>query len=388
MSGLELAYADEACWSALSDAQLLAAMARFEAALARASAAAGLISSADAEAIARACADARFDAAAIGRSARDAGTLVVPFLEQLRAQVSAVSPAAAKALHQGATTQDVVDTALALCARSASGRILALSERLGAATAHLARTHAATPCMARTLLQPALAVTFGWKAAVWLSGLARCHAAFRSAAADAAVLQFGGPEGTLRSFGEKAGTVEAALARELGLAVPAAPWHGTRDVVARLGSEAALLAGAAGKIARDVALLMQPEIGELAEPAAPGRGGSSSMPHKRNPAGSLLALEAALRAPGLAAILLGQLTPELDRGLGQWQSQWLTLRELLAACASALAAMEPVLQGLEVRAEAMRAHVARAGTDSTPSAAGAQTIERVLAAWARALSAP
>jgi 3-carboxy-cis,cis-muconate cycloisomerase len=222
-------------------------------------------------------------------------------------------------------------------------------------------------------------VTFGWKAAVWLSGIARSHEGFGRAAAAANVLQFGGPEGALSALGSKATAVEAALARELGLQVATIPWHSARDGIARLGAEAAILAGAAGKIGRDVSLLMQPEIGELAEPAAPGRGGSSSMPHKRNPAGSLLALEAALRAPGLAGILLGQLTPELERGLGHWQSQWMTLRELLGAAASGLAAVGEVLEGLEVREEKMRQDLPAPGDDSALRA----MIERSLADWAK-----
>src|SRR5262249_28944715 len=153
----------------------------------------------------------------------------------------------------------------------------------------------------------ALPVPFGYKAAIWLSTLARALPAFRRSLEGACVLQFGGSTGTLSSFGEHATTVETALARELGLPLPSAPWHSARDGLARLGAEAAILAGAAGKIARDVSLLMQPEVGEAAE-ATPG--GSSSMAHKRNPSRSLLALEAALRAPGLAATLLAQLTPE------------------------------------------------------------------------------
>lgn len=384
MPGLQLTYLDEACAAALSDESLLAAMARFEAALARASASAGVLEKGEAELIAGACEAARFDARAIAVEARSAGTLVVPFLAQLRPQVAVASKEAAASLHQGATSQDVVDTALVLCLRPAAQRVAALSAALGDAAAALAKRHASTPCMARTLLQPALPVTFGWKAAVWLSAIARSHSAFKAASNAAQVLQFGGPEGTLGAFGSKALEVEAALATELKLEVAAAPWHGARDLVARVGCEAAILSGAAGKVARDVALLMQPEIGEVSEPAAPGRGGSSSMPHKRNPAGSLLALEAALRAPGLASTLLAQLTPELDRGLGQWQSQWLTLRELLASTASALAAMEEVLRGLEVDAQAMQAHVQRAKVAPQGSTAGARMIARALEAWQRA----
>jgi len=343
----------------LSDRRLLAAMARFEAALARASARAGLLPAADADVIAGVCERAEFDAAALARAARTAGTLAIPFVQQLTAQVAAVSQDAARHVHFGATSQDVIDSAAALCLKPACDRLLALATRAGDAAAQLAGRHARTPIAARTLLQPALPVPFGWKAAVWLSVLTRCRSHLRAAAAEACVLQFGGAAGTLSAFGDQGDEIGAAIAAELGLPLPALPWHSMRDGFARLGAEAAILAGAAGKIGRDVSLLMQPEIGEVAEPAGAGRGGSSSLPHKRNPADSLLALEAALRAPGLAATLLAQLTPEHERGLGQWQSQWFTLRELLGATASGLAAMGEVLAGLEVDASAMRRNLER-----------------------------
>ena len=200
---------------------------------------------------------------------------------------------------------------------------------------------------------------FGWKAAVWLSLIARAYASFRRAAQELAVLQFGGAAGTLAAFGATGDAVATRLASELGLQKPAITWHSARDAFARFGAEAAILTGAAGKVARDVSLLMQPEIGEAFEPALAGRGGSSALPHKRNPAASLLALEAALRAPALAATLLSQLTPEHERGLGHWQAQWFTLKSLVGAAASATAAMAETLEGLEVRSQAMAANLER-----------------------------
>ncbi len=382
MAGLELIFADEQCAQALSDERLLAAMARFEGALAIASARAGLLPQEDAQIIARVCDTARFDAAALARAARRDGTLAIPFVKALRAQVAAVSSRAAQHLHAGATSQDVMDTAMVLCLRAAAQRVDSLALRLGDAAAALARRHVDTPSAARTLLQPALPMPFGFKAAVWLSMLVRSVRGFRSATDGACVLQFGGPAGTLSGYGGQAAAVEAALARELDLAPGPAPWHSARDALARFGAEAAILAGAAGKIARDVALLMQPEVGEAAE-AAPG--GSSSMPHKRNPAGSLLALEASNRAPGLAATLLAQLTPEHERGLGQWQSQWFTLRELVCAASSALAAMAEVLERLEVNAEAMRANLERSAIPAAELQRGfglaPAMIARVLDLW-------
>ena len=361
MSRLQHAFWDEACAESLSDENLLGAMARFEGALARACATAGLFPENDAKVIADVAKRAKFDAAQLARDARIAGALTIPFVKHLTEQVAAVSPEAAKYVHLGATSQDVIDTGAVLCLAPACARVLQLSRKLGDAAAALARRHAKTPIAARTLLQPAVPVTFGWKAAVWLSMLGRSHARFADVAREACLLQFGGAGGTLSAYGGKGGGVAVALAAGLGLERAAITWHSARDGFARLGAEAAILAGAAGKIARDVSLLMQPEVGEVAEPTAAGRGGSSAMPHKRNPVLSLSALEAAQRVPMLAATLLAQLGPEHERGLGQWQSQWLTLRDLLSSAAGGLAAMVEALEGLEVDAKAMRANLERSG---------------------------
>ena len=333
-------------------------MARFEAALARAGAAHGFFDSAHAQIICEVAERASFDAAALARAARQAGTLAIAFVKALTGQVSRASPQAARYVHFGATSQDGMDSAAALCLKEAAARIEELARALGDALAGLVRRHGATPMLARTLLQPAAPVPFGWKAAMWLAPLARALPHFQVALADACVLQFGGASGTLSAFGERGGAVAAALARELGLA-RRVTWHSARDSFARYGAEAAILIGLSAKIGRDVALLMQAEVAELAEPAGDGRGGSSSMPHKRNPAFSMLALEAARRAPSLAATLLNQLDGEHERGVGQWQSQWLTLRELTNAAASALAAMLEVVQGMQVNEAAMRANIER-----------------------------
>jgi 3-carboxy-cis,cis-muconate cycloisomerase len=376
---LELLFADEACAGLLSDEKLLAAMARFESALARASA-----PPEHAETIRRVCERAQFDAAVLAREGRS-GTLAIPFVKQLTAQVAAVSPEAARHVHAGATSQDVIDTAVVLCLKPACARVGQLTTQLGDAAAALAQRHARTPTVARTLLQPALAVTFGWKAAVWLSMLGRSLAGVRSAAAGACILQFGGPSGTLASFGARGEAVMRTLAAELELPPSLVPWHSARDRFARLGAELAILAGAAGKIGRDVSLLMQQEVGEAAEAAKAGRGGSSSMPHKRNPALSMLALDAAQRAPGLAATLLAQLTPEHERGLGQWQSQWFTLRELVCAAASGTAAMAEALADLEVDEPAMQANLASLLEDQPQDAFGSAgaMIESALEEWMR-----
>lgn len=193
---------------------------------------------------------------------------------------------------------------------------------------------------------------------MWLAPLARSLPHYRRAAREAATLQFGGATGTLSSLGDKGEAIAAAMARELGLS-KAVTWHSSRDAFARLGAETAILAGITAKIAGDISLAMQAEVAELGEPAAPGRGGSSAMPHKRNPAASLLALEAGRRAPGLASTLLNQLQAEHERGIGQWQSQFITLRELVRAGASALASMVEVVSGLQVSEQAMRENLDR-----------------------------
>jgi len=359
MSALQYAFWDDTCAGALADARLLAAMARFEGALARACVGAGFVPAEAADIIAKVAAGASFDADEIGRAARRSATLAIPFVKSLTGQVAAVSADAARYVHFGATSQDVVDTAVVLCLGPASERVLSLAKRAGDAAAALARRHAKTPMLARTLLQPAVPISFGWKAAVWLSGIAHACTGFSAAAEQARRLQFGGAGGTLSSYGTQGDAVAGALAAELGLARASITWHGVRDGFARLGAETAILAGAAGKIARDVSLLMQPEIGELAEPSGAGRGGSSAMPHKRNPVGCMIALEAAQRAPHLAAVLLSQLAPEHERGLGHWQGQWFTLRDLLCGTAGALAAIAEVLEGLVVDERAMRANLDR-----------------------------
>ena len=359
MSELQHAFWDETCARAFGDEKLLAAMARFEGALALACARAGIVPEAAARTIADVAAGASFDASALAPAARRAGTLAIPFVKQFTEKVAAISPEAARYVHFGATSQDVIDTGVVLCLGAATERLLALSRQIGDAAARMAKRYARTPTVARTLLQPAVPVPFGWKAAVWLSLLTRSRAHFQSAAREACVLQFGGAGGTLSAYAGKGDAIAQALATELGLARPPVTWHSARDGFARLGSEAAILTGAAGKIARDVSLLMQPEVGEAAESAAEGRGGSSAMPHKRNPVGCLTALEAAQRAPGLAATLLAQLTPEHERGLGQWQGQWFTLRDILCGAGSGLAAMAEVLDGLQIDEQAMRANLER-----------------------------
>jgi 3-carboxy-cis,cis-muconate cycloisomerase len=351
----------DAVASAWRDAALLAAHARFEAALALAQAECGLVPAQAARSIAATCvriaedpAAAGLDAGLLASAARDAGTLAIPFVRALTAAVAAGDPEAARWVHLGATSQDLADTTLALQAAAARGPLLERLQQAGDALAALADAHRATMMVGRTLLQPATPIPFGWKAAGWLAPLTRSRVRLSQAFDDACVLQFGGASGTRAALGGRGDAVAAAMASRLGLADPASSWHGARDGVARLGAELALLAGAMARIGRDLSLLMQAEVGEAFEPSGDGRGGSSAMPHKRNPVGSMLALQAGLRAPGMAATLLGQQAGEHERGLGTWQADAWTLGALFDAAGSAVDAIATVLPGLRIDANAMR----------------------------------
>ena len=363
-------FASEPVSRHFSDTALIAAMGRFEAALAQAQASAGLVPLAAAEHIAQVCAglgeaalqaDSPFGAGHLAAAARRAGTLAIPFVQALTAQVAARSPDAARWVHYGATSQDVIDTALALAVAGAGKALLEPLTRTGDALAGLADAHRALPMAGRTLLQQATPVSFGWKAACWLDPLSRARASLAGALAQASVLQFGGASGVRGALGGHGGPLAATLAARLGLADPGISWHGSRDRIARLGAELALVAGGMARIGRDLALLMQTEVGEAFEPGGEGRGGSSAMPHKRNPVAAMLALQAGLRAPGLAATLLAAQAGEHERGLGTWQSDWWTLGALFECAGSASEAIAEALQGLRVAPQAMADNLERAG---------------------------
>lgn len=342
---------------AFGDQALLRAALAFERELAAAQAAEGLLSAADAQAIAEAC-EVLPDIEALAAAAAHAGTLAIPLVAELRRRLSGTS-AAAK-VHLGATSQDVADTALVLQGRAGLGLITRDTRRLTAALAAIAETHAATPMLGRTLLQPARPITFGLKVAGWLLGV---DAALRRLSRDAdtaLALQFGGASGTLDGLGGRAAAVSRRLAAQLGLAEPLLPWHARRDGIAGLASALAILVGALGKMAGDVALLAQVEVAEVFEPRAEGRGGSSAMAHKRNPTGCQIARSAALRAPHLAATILAALPQEHERGLGGWQTEGPVLADLFCVTHGALAAMAAVAEGLEIHADRMAANLAAA----------------------------
>jgi len=337
-----------------SDAAMLSAMLRFEAALARVEAALGVIPAAAADAIARAADPASFDPATIARAARTSGTITQPLVETLMARVRALDERAATFVHWGATSQDVSDTALVMCLARAAAVLSADHARLTAGLRRLSDEHAGTVMLARTLMQPAPPITFGLKVAGWYGAVTRTGARVGETFRDASVLQFGGASGTLAALGPQGPTIAAGLSRELDLQLPEAPWHSHHDRLAAVAASCGVYAGVLGKIARDVALLMQFEVAEASEPG----GGSSTMPHKRNPAGCAVVLAAAARVPGLVASVLGGLVQEHERGLGNWHAEATTIASIVQATGSALSAMIEVIEGLHVDAARMRANIA------------------------------
>jgi 3-carboxy-cis,cis-muconate cycloisomerase len=357
--------------AAFGDESLLDAALRFEAALARAEEAEGLISEAEAEVIADACTAEGIDCAALAEAAAHAGTLAIPLVALLRKR------GAAK-LHLGATSQDLADTALMLQAKQGVALITRDLKALADAAVRLAAAHADTKMLGRTLLQGALPITFGLKAANWALGIDAALARLEREAAGALALQFGGAAGTLAGLQGRALAVAERMAADLGLACPPMPWQARRDGVAGLAAALAIVTGAVGKIARDVALLAQGEVAETFEPRVAGRGGSSAMAHKRNPTGCQVALSAALRTPGLAATIFAAMPQEHERGLGGWQAEAPVLAELFCLAHGAVLAMLTVVAGLDVDTQAMAANLAAAnvGDDAGESSA---LVARVLA---------
>ncbi len=354
----ERTLATAAIEAVFSDAQIVAGMLAFEAALAEAEAAEGVIPSGAAAAIVAACRVEEFDIEAIVAEARRAGALAIPLVLHLKARVAVGNAEAARFVHHGSTSQDAIDTAMVLATRQALILIEADLDRLVESLLALARTHLATPMLARTLMQPAQVASFGLEVTSWVAPLVRTRERLRQAARSALQLQLGGAVGTLALLGDKGSSVARRVGERLGLAVPAGAWHTQRDDWVALGCTIALLCGCLGKIGRDLALLAQAEVGEVAEPRAAGRGTSSAMPHKRNPVAAMVAIAAATRAPQLAATLLASMPQEHQRGLGHWQAELASWPALfMAAHGAARALADACVAGLEVDAVRMRANI-------------------------------
>ncbi|GII66276.1 3-carboxy-cis,cis-muconate cycloisomerase [Sphaerisporangium krabiense] len=359
-----------------SDEAFLRGMLDAEAALARAQAGLGLVPAPAAEAIGRLCEKIEPDVVEVARRARGAGNPLVPLLADLRA---AADPSISRYIHRGATSQDIVDTAAMLVAARAREIVLRDLDRVLGALAGLAAAHRDTPMAGRTLGQHAVPITFGLKAAGWLLGVLEARTALREARTPA---QLGGAAGTLEGLGP-AGLIDA-FAAELGLAPAVLPWHTRRTPVTALGAALAAVTGALGKIAQDVVLLAQNEVGEVAEPSAPGRGGSSAMAHKRNPVLSIMIRSAAAQAPALTAILHScAATAEHERPAGGWHAEWQPLRECLRLAGGAAETAAELCEGLEVFPARMRENLETTGELSGGLGASADLVERALEAYRR-----
>lgn len=338
----------------LSDTAMLQRMLDVEAALARAEAAAGVIPKAAAAPIAAACQARRFDIAALGIAAGQAGNIAIPLVKALTAAVAKRDPEAARFVHWGATSQDIIDTATVLALRKATELLAHDLARASEGFISLAKKNRNSVMAGRTWLQHALPITFGLKAAGYAASLARARARILAAVDEASVLQFGGASGTLAALHTRGAAVARGLGKALALTVPPAPWHGHSDRVASAASAVAIAIGECAKIARDVSLLMQTEVGEVSEPAGTGRGGSSTMPQKRNPALSAQILAAGNLAPGMLSSLLSGLVHEHERGTGGWQASWFALPQLLLVASGAFERTAEIATGLEVDKARMR----------------------------------
>lgn len=344
-----------AVWSMRQSVQ---SMLDVEAALARACAAHGVIPQQAVAPIVATCDVARIDIPALVASTATAGNLAIPLVRQLTARVAATDPDAAKYVHWGATSQDIIDTAVVLQLGAALALLEPALARLGEVLARQAVRHRDTPMIGRTWLQQALPITLGLKFAQWLDGVGRHRARLAQIRVRCLALQFGGAAGTLASLRERGGDVAATLAADLGLTLPDVPWHTQRDRIVEAGAGFGMLIGSLGKIARDISLHMQTEVGELAEPAAAGKGGSSTMPHKRNPVGCAAALSAAMRAPHLVGMLFGGMVQEHERALGGWQAEWEALPELARLAGGALAQITAIVTDIEVDTDRLARNLA------------------------------
>jgi len=356
------------------DAAFVRHMLEFEGALARAEAAAGTIPAAAAEAISRICRDAELDIAALADAAAIAGNCAIPLVGMLTAEVARTDPHAARYVHWGATSQDVIDTATMLQLRAAIDAVADDLDRAVAGFARQAEQHRHTMMAARTWLQHAAPMPLGLKLAGYAAALQRSRARLARLRGETLALQFGGAAGTLAALGDRGLRIAERLATELSLPLPDAPWHTHRDRIAEAASAFAILAGACGKIARDISLLMQTDVSEAFEPAGEGRGGSSTLPHKRNPVAAATALAAAAMAPGLTATIFAAQVQDHERGAGPWHAEWPTLPTLLLVTSGAVAAIAGIAEGLEVDAARMRANL-----DATHGLVMAEAVAMALA---------
>ncbi|WP_137821569.1 3-carboxy-cis,cis-muconate cycloisomerase [Pseudomonas sp. D(2018)] len=337
-----------------SDRGRVQGMLDFEAALARAEASVGLIPGDSVAPIEAACSAELYDYSALALAITTAGNSAIPLVKALGKRVAAQSTEAERFVHLGATSQDAMDSGLVLQLRAAAELLEQDLAALAQALAVQAERFADTPLAGRTWLQQATPVTLGMKLAGVLGAVTRHRQRLAELKPRLFCLQFGGASGSLAALGEQAWPVAEALARELDLNLPDQPWHTQRDRLVEFASLLGLIAGSLGKLGRDLSLLMQTEAGEVFEPSAPGKGGSSTMPHKRNPVSAAVLIGAATRAPGLVSTMFAAMPQEHERSLGLWHAEWETLPELCCVVSGALQQALLVVPGLEVDAARMR----------------------------------
>ncbi|WP_445262568.1 3-carboxy-cis,cis-muconate cycloisomerase [Pseudomonas sp. EA_105y_Pfl2_R69] len=340
-----------------SDSGRVQGMLDFEAALARAEARVGLIPQSAVGPIEAACRAERYDFAELAEAIALAGNSAIPLVKALGRQIAAADPEAERYVHLGATSQDAMDTGLVLQLRQACALLDADLAQLAEALALQAERHVDSVLAGRTWLQHATPVTLGMKLAGSLGAITRHRQRLAELKPRLLVLQFGGAAGTLAALGEQGWAVSEALAEELQLALPDQPWHTQRDRLVEFASLLGLIAGSLGKLGRDLSLLMQTNVAEVFEPAAAGKGGSSTMPHKRNPVGAAVLIAAATRAPGLVSTLFAAMPQEHERSLGLWHAEWQTLPELCGLVSGALQQALLAVPDLEVDATRMRSNL-------------------------------
>lgn len=339
------------------DAGRVQGMLDFEAALARAEARVGLIPAEAVAPIEAACKAELYDYPALAQAIATAGNSAIPLVKALGKRIAATDPEAERYVHLGATSQDAMDSGLVLQLRAAIGLLESDLAKLANALAAQAERHIDTPLAGRTWLQQATPVTLGMKLAGVLGAVTRHRQRLAELKPRLLCLQFGGASGSLAALGDAGWAVSGALAQELQLTLPEQPWHTQRDRLVEFANLLGMIAGSLGKLGRDLSLLMQTEAGEVFEPAAPGKGGSSTMPHKRNPVSAAVLIGAATRAPGLVATMLAAMPQEHERSLGLWHAEWDTLPELCCLVSGALQQALVVVPGLEVDAARMRANL-------------------------------
>lgn len=347
-------FTQEGMREVFSDRGRVQGMLDFEAALARAEASIGAIPAEVVNDIVAACDASLYDFDALAVAIGNAGNSAIPLVKALGRQIATRNEKAERYVHMGATSQDAMDSGLVVQLRSAITLLDKDLENLADALAQQAQRHAGVPMPGRTWLQQATPITLGAKIAGWLGAITRHRQRLKELTPRLLCLQFGGASGSLAALGEMAFPIAEALARELKLNLPDQPWHTQRDRLVEFASWLGLVAGGLGKIGRDISLMMQTEAGEVFEPAAASKGGSSTMPHKRNPVGAAVMIGAATRAPGLVATMFSAMPQEHERSLGLWHAEWETLPELCCLVSGSLQQALAVIPGLEVDAGRMR----------------------------------